>query len=410
MQLESIASLRKAAVLIASLDTNSADRLLEQMGPDQAARVRRVLMQLGDIDEAEQEEVLAEFFGRPRAGEDSVELSVSEEAARLAAPQANSAANSSPSATSAPSQATGFPEGQFAFLEHVPANELYEALQREHPQTIALVIACMAPAQGAAVLRAFSPFVQSDILTRLERSSVVDAEALESVERHLRQRFEPYLISATLSPARRDHLASLRRLLESPASSTPDARTVTLANHTHASPSPRIPVADWVSMESTLAGYETCSFTEETLENDDPSASYDSAPGELHTDDTEPSFLDTHPFTTASGDEEFAAAPQLEFEALLSLTAADFFAVFEQADSRIVMLALAGASRRMFDRFVARFTAEGAAEFERHLEQLRPFPLSDVLRAQQALAEIAARRLTPANSAAEKTGRLAAAA
>jgi flagellar motor switch protein FliG len=102
--------------------------------------------------------------------------------------------------------------------------------------------------------------------------------------------------------------------------------------------------------------------------------------------------------------------PQLAFEQLLSLSAADFFSVFEEADPRVVMLALAGAPRRLFERYLARFSTDRALEFERHLEQLRPLRLRDVEAAQQELATLAGRRWQAAKSAAERSRRFAAAA
>src|SRR5881392_2229754 len=54
-------TLRKAAILIASLDEPTARRLLEQMGPEQAARVRQAVEELDDIDPAEERRVIEEF-------------------------------------------------------------------------------------------------------------------------------------------------------------------------------------------------------------------------------------------------------------------------------------------------------------------------------------------------------------
>jgi len=55
-------SLRKAAVLIASLDVDTADLLLAQMPGDQAELVRREMDDLNEIDAREQRAVLDEFF------------------------------------------------------------------------------------------------------------------------------------------------------------------------------------------------------------------------------------------------------------------------------------------------------------------------------------------------------------
>ena len=69
--------IRKAAILISSLDERTADRLLDQMGDEQAARVRNAMMRLGDVPTEEQEAVLTAFFNRtPPASADEVELAV----------------------------------------------------------------------------------------------------------------------------------------------------------------------------------------------------------------------------------------------------------------------------------------------------------------------------------------------
>jgi flagellar motor switch protein FliG len=111
-----------------------------------------------------------------------------------------------------------------------------------------------------------------------------------------------------------------------------------------------------------------------------------------------------------AADASSAPAPGISFDQFLSLGAADFFAVFDEADPRVVMLALAGAPRRLFERYIAQFSTDRALEFERHLEQLRPLRLRDVEAAQRELAILASRHQQAAESAAEKSRRFAAAA
>jgi flagellar motor switch protein FliG len=55
-------AIRKAAVLVSTLDERAADALLDQVPAETAARVRRALMELGDVPAEEQQAVLAEFF------------------------------------------------------------------------------------------------------------------------------------------------------------------------------------------------------------------------------------------------------------------------------------------------------------------------------------------------------------
>ncbi len=61
-------ALRRAAILIASLDTASADALLDEMSPEQAALVRSAVMDLGEIHPSEQQQVMAQFVQQSPQG------------------------------------------------------------------------------------------------------------------------------------------------------------------------------------------------------------------------------------------------------------------------------------------------------------------------------------------------------
>ena len=55
-------NLRKAAMLVASLDERNAQALLAQMTPAQSQAVQRAMETLGPIDADEQHDVIEEFF------------------------------------------------------------------------------------------------------------------------------------------------------------------------------------------------------------------------------------------------------------------------------------------------------------------------------------------------------------
>ena len=55
-------SIRKAALLIASLDRDTADNLIERMPAEQAAMVRAVLADLEHIDATEQDAAIDDFL------------------------------------------------------------------------------------------------------------------------------------------------------------------------------------------------------------------------------------------------------------------------------------------------------------------------------------------------------------
>ncbi len=55
------AGIRKAAILVACLDRAAADAVLEQLGPEQAQRVRQAVVVLDEIPDDEQQCVIDEF-------------------------------------------------------------------------------------------------------------------------------------------------------------------------------------------------------------------------------------------------------------------------------------------------------------------------------------------------------------
>ena len=81
--------IRKAAILIASLDTRSADDLLDQMGETLSEQVREAIMNLEQISEEEERQVIDEFVranpNRAKDANQGVELDLSSEAAAACA-------------------------------------------------------------------------------------------------------------------------------------------------------------------------------------------------------------------------------------------------------------------------------------------------------------------------------------
>ena len=61
--------LRKAAILVASLDTAAADAVLDQLTPEQARQVREIVVELDNIDQSEQRRIIDEFTGQGAGGE-----------------------------------------------------------------------------------------------------------------------------------------------------------------------------------------------------------------------------------------------------------------------------------------------------------------------------------------------------
>src|SRR5947209_4130334 len=134
--------LRKAAILVASLDTAAADAVLDQLTPEQAGQVRELVVELDNIDEGEQRRVIEEFFkvDSPRQS-NGVELDG--RLAWLASQEQDIDETDSP-----PPLPPSPPGRPFQFLKEAEAEKLVKALADERPQTIALVLSHLAPARA----------------------------------------------------------------------------------------------------------------------------------------------------------------------------------------------------------------------------------------------------------------------
>ncbi|MDK9700068.1 MAG: flagellar motor switch protein FliG [bacterium] len=78
----------------------------------------------------------------------------------------------------------------FNILQNVDSNQLLAFLQKEHPQTIALVMTQLNPIQAANVMADFPPSLQVEVLYRLAQMERVSPEVLASVERVLESRID----------------------------------------------------------------------------------------------------------------------------------------------------------------------------------------------------------------------------
>jgi flagellar motor switch protein FliG len=265
-----------------------------------------------------------------------------------------SAASQQLAMTAPTSSSKSEPAERFRFLHDASSEQLARRLRDEHPQLLALVVAHLPAEKAAEFLEYLSPELQEDVLDRLGDLDEADTEVVGELERELERMFAGAIRPRVRDARRQDHVqAILGHLRRKSVQQTVAAR-------------PELPEASPPA--------ESVSLSRPQLQ----------APA--------------------------TPVVAMAFEQLISLAAADFYAVFEEADPRIVMLALAGAPRRLFERYLAQFSTDRALEFERHLEQLRPLRLRDVEMAQQELATLAGRRLQVAKTAAESSRRFAAAA
>ena len=172
------AGIRKAAVLVSCLDQLSADLLLEQLGEEQAGRVRLAAVELDEIDEEERRRVIDEFrrIGPmvPDAAPAGIELT--DLPPRCIAP-------------SAPEEAAAAGDASpFQFLHETEDEQLVHLLAEEQPQIVALVMSHLPPERAAYVIDRIPPQQQVEVVRRLAALENTDAETLREIEQVLEAR------------------------------------------------------------------------------------------------------------------------------------------------------------------------------------------------------------------------------
>jgi flagellar motor switch protein FliG len=194
-------NLRKAAVLLRSLDSNTAALMLDQLSPGEAAAIRGAMRALGSVESDEQSDVAAELR-RSRStnngtrGRD-VELSLSASAERADDDQLSRLRDSAGRLR------------RFEFLESAPIHSLVPHLAREHAQTIAVVLSHLKPQRAAAVLAELPPKAQAATIERLSALGETDPESVSVLERELEAWFAKREISRAGNSRGRDTMATI---------------------------------------------------------------------------------------------------------------------------------------------------------------------------------------------------------
>jgi flagellar motor switch protein FliG len=356
-------NLRKAAVLLRSLDADTAAMMLGQLSAEEAAALRGAMRALGTVDSDEQADVVSELRRTQSAHSasalkhDDVELSLS---ASFADGELQEQAN----------QFTAAGSKRFDFLASAPVAALVPYLTCEHAQTIAVVLSHLPPARAAAVLSKLPDKVQVEAIERLSVLGDTDPEILSVLERGLEAWFAKRT-GARAGGRRRDTLRAIlaaadatdRSLIMSHIKGGDNASETQIKGQT---PKP-------VSAPAKAGGYEQgMGLTPKTTE--------------VKRNPVRESFVERVPLAPS--------VPAIAFDDLINVDARLLASVLRQADANVLALALAGSREEMVDRICQQMPKRMARTFRRELRRLGPTRLSDVEGAQLAIAEIAARQLS----------------
>ncbi len=172
-----VTGVRKAAVLLLTLDEDQAAEILRRLGPQQVEEVSREIASLEEIDLPTRKEVFHEFYqlalaahyiseGGLEHAKSLLSKSLSPEAADRMIKQVTQQVQTHP----------------FSFLQKAESENLLTFIQDEHPQTIALILAHLSPQQSSEVLVGLPAQKQIEVVKRIANMEQTNPEVIKGLE------------------------------------------------------------------------------------------------------------------------------------------------------------------------------------------------------------------------------------
>jgi flagellar motor switch protein FliG len=179
------AGIRKAAILVASLDAPTADLLLRQLGPEGAAMVRQAATYLDDVPPEERLRIIDEFrrIGPMVPGPSTVGIELD----RLPTSRFGRPSKYNDDEARTPDNADGPPP--FEFLREAEDERLANLLCSERPPTVALVVSHLPPERAGEVMARLTPALQVEVVRQLVDLDNIDPQSLREIERALEARW-----------------------------------------------------------------------------------------------------------------------------------------------------------------------------------------------------------------------------
>lgn len=175
--------IRKAAIVLLSLDKPLAAEILSQMSKEAVEIVTMEIAKLDDITREEQEGVIEEFYnvglarkhierGGMEYAHDLLEQSLGKEQAGTILDSVKQSMMSVP----------------FGFLQRAGAENLLTFVAEEHPQTIALIMSHLPHSLAAEVLSGLPTQKQLEVIRRVANMEQTSPEVVRDVEKSLEGR------------------------------------------------------------------------------------------------------------------------------------------------------------------------------------------------------------------------------
>lgn len=354
---------RKAAILVASLDAETAAAVFASLSDEEARQLRDAVDDLVEIAGGEQAAVLAEFLSAGGNGSEMIGVELDDALAqRIAAFEPPS-----PEQCDAESVATAQPFRDFATMDGA---ELVECLQAEHPQTVAVVLAHLPPTQAADVLRRWDIASRTELLDRMAALTPTPPDLLREIAHELLARWRAHAEQRASARRNEAQVAAILAAADEPVRLAWQQRQAQATN-----------VGDALLENIDEADSAAHSpFRDDVFEEDVAFTS----------DGAELPLGGVHVSTAgASVAASSSTAPQWSWDDLAQFDDESLATLFAAAPAEIVRLALAGAEEGLLHRMRRHLGPRAARLLDQQLQRLDAVRLSDIAEAQRRLAALA---------------------
>lgn len=175
--------MQKAAMLLIALGRDKASKIFEHLRDEEREQLTLEIASIKNVPPKLKEDVLEEFYEMCLGQEYITEGGIDYAKAILEGSLGTDKAMEVIGRLTANLQVK-----PFEFARKVEASQLYNFLRNEHPQTIALILCYLKPAQASAVLSELPENKQADVSRRIAKMHRASPDVIQAVERDLEKR------------------------------------------------------------------------------------------------------------------------------------------------------------------------------------------------------------------------------
>ncbi|MEA1973002.1 MAG: flagellar motor switch protein FliG, partial [Candidatus Cloacimonadota bacterium] len=183
--LANVSGIQKTAILMISIGKEASSKMFNQLEPEIMEEVSTNIAQVGTVDPKVRQAVLEEFYSMIKAQE-----YVSLGGIDFARDLLNDSLGGMRAMEIIKKIQRSMQVRGFNVLKQVDSTQLLTFIQKEHPQTIALVLTQLEPTQAANVIDKLPEELRNDVIIRFATMERVSQDMIDAVEEVLEDRID----------------------------------------------------------------------------------------------------------------------------------------------------------------------------------------------------------------------------